>query len=99
MQNSFPHSVLGEMFPKPEVEGVMVRNETDTSNKYLIRTYFGGLKSFYWTLTDGCDDCPWEKKGTGQIPLADKGDVAAGIHTCTEGIHHFLGRDSREARV
>jgi len=41
--------------------------------------------------TDGCDYSPWEKKGTGQIPLADEGEVAVRIHTCTDGLHYFLG--------
>lgn len=41
--------------------------------------------------TDGRDDCPWEEEGTGQIPLADEGEVSGGgVHTCTDGIHHLL---------
>lgn len=40
--------------------------------------------------TNSCDDCPWEKERTGQIPLADMGEVTGGVYACTNGPHHFL---------
>lgn len=52
---------------------------------------------FYWTLTDSCDDGPWEKKGTGDIPAADKGYVVVDIHAWADGVRHCLRWDGRWA--
>lgn len=50
-------------------------------------------------LTDGGDDGATEEESIGQIPSAGVIWCASGIHTCFNGINHFLKRKDGLSRI